>query len=315
MTTASPFHAEVTAGRKSTRHRGYISNYRPQRATVALLNDVDAVLREYRAYLPVSVRQVYYRLVGAYGYEKTEAFYDRLCHHLVQARRARCIAFDAIRDDGVVVMEEQHFEDEGAFRRHLNRLAREYTRDKMARQPVHIEVWCEAAGMLPQLGAVANRYSIPVYSCSGFDSLSAKRSIVAWVVQAGKSAVVLHLGDYDPSGASIFQAAAEDVAAFVVAERYDARATVHFERVALTEGQVAHYRLPTAPPKASDSRSKTWMGETCQLEALPPDVLAEILENAILHELDLGQLDEDREQEKNERRQIAYLLGGPGGAT
>ena len=39
-----------------------------------------------------------------------------------------------------------------------------------------------------------------------------------------------------------------------------------FRRVALTKEQVDGYELPTAPPKKSDSRSKKWKGETCQLQ-------------------------------------------------
>src|SRR5690606_14247498 len=120
--------------------------YRPNTETRKLLVDVESVLDEYRAHLPLSVRQIYYRLVGALGYPKDEAFYKRLCHHLVQARRGRRIPFDWIRDDGVVVMEEEHYYDEEAFHDHVASMARRYRRDKLARQPYHIEVWCEAAG-------------------------------------------------------------------------------------------------------------------------------------------------------------------------
>jgi hypothetical protein len=133
------------------------------------------------------------------------------------------------------------------------------------------------------------------------------------VVNDTKSTVILHLGDYDPSGESIFQATAEDVAAFVAEDRYDARQTVRFKRVALIQGQVAAYRLPTAPAKASDGRTKNWAerrgrDQTCQLEALPPDILARLLEDAIRNELDLEQLDHDLLFESVERRRVAYLL-------
>ena len=43
-----------------------------------LLGQVEAVLDEYADYLPLTVRQIFYRLVGAYGYEKTERAYARL---------------------------------------------------------------------------------------------------------------------------------------------------------------------------------------------------------------------------------------------
>jgi hypothetical protein len=300
--------AEITAGRK----RGYISNYNPQRKTIELLDDVDRVLAEYRDHLPLACRQIFYRLVGAHGYPKDEGFYARLCHHMVNARRARRIPFDWIRDDGVSVISEDHYDDEEHFHATVNYMARNYRRDKLARQPVHIEVWCEAAGMLPQLAKVANKYSIDVYSCSGFDSLPAKRMIVDRLVDNEKSGVILHLGDFDPSGECMFQAVAEDVAAFLEDDRRDARQRVRFERVALTPEQVRQFELPTAPAKKTDSRTKKWAeahgsDESCQLEALPPDILAELLDEAIRAELDLDQLDDDLADEKIERRRLLAL--------
>lgn len=298
-----------TAGReKRVRPRGYIAEYKPQSKTLALLTEVEAVLEEYRDYLPMTARQIYYRLIGAYGRPKTEAFYSNLCEHLSNARRGGLIPFDSIRDDGVSVMQRDYFEDEDDFRWHLRRLAQNYRRDLMATQPRYIEVWCEAGGMLKQLSDVAHPYSVRVYSSGGFDSLTAKKDIADRIIETGKPAVILHLGDYDPSGESIFQSSAQDVGAFVAADRLSANVTVDFRRVALTEQQVILFGLPTAPAKVSDSRSKAWKGETCQLEALTPRQIAQILDNAIRDCLDLHRLEGDRAAEDVERRRVTQLL-------
>jgi hypothetical protein len=90
--------------------------------------------------------------------------------------------------------------------------------------------------------------------------------------------------------------------------------TVRFRRVALTAAQVEAYRLPTAPAKVTDSRSKAWLGETCQLEALAPDQIARILRTAIVDLLDKGRFDDDLKIEAIERRSIALALPSPGGA-
>ena len=55
-----------------TRPRGPVSDWTPQATTVALLAQVDAVLDEYRDHLPLTCRQVFYRLVGTVGYAKDE---------------------------------------------------------------------------------------------------------------------------------------------------------------------------------------------------------------------------------------------------
>lgn len=298
---------EIAASRK-TRPRGYIDDYRPQASTRKLLDQVEAVLNEYRQYWPLTCRQIFYRLVGAHGYDKTEAAYGRLCHHLANARRARWIPFHAIRDDGVTTWSLDHFDDRDAFMRHIRELGQSYTRNKLTGQSYHIEVWCEAAGMLPQLYSVAEPYSVPVYSSGGFDSLTAKKRLSARICDIGKPAIILHLGDYDPSGVSIFDSVAEDVEAFVMADRPHGYVDVTFERVALTGDQVQAYSLPTAPPKATDSRSRGWEGGTCQLEALPPDIIASILGKAIDQRFDYDQLAVDRGEEEDERQAIQKLL-------
>src|SRR2546430_3008194 len=97
--------SNITAGRNNGRKRpkGY-APWRPQGPSRAIIAWVEAVLDEYYDHLPLTVRQIFYRLVGAYGYDKTEAAYGRLAEKLVRARRARLIPFDSIRDDGVVTV-------------------------------------------------------------------------------------------------------------------------------------------------------------------------------------------------------------------
>lgn len=70
--------------------------WKPQKRTEPLLEDIEAVLREYRAYLPLAVRQVFYRLVGQ-GYPKSENFYSSVVEVCNRARRSARISFRAIR--------------------------------------------------------------------------------------------------------------------------------------------------------------------------------------------------------------------------
>ena len=121
----------------------------------------------------------------------------------------------------------------------------------------------------------------------------------------------LHVGDYDPSGESIFDAMTRDVEAFVEEDRVLATSGVIPVRVALTLPQVARFNLPTSPPKSSDARTAGWLGvATCQLEALPPNVLAGVVDSAIYQWVDEDVLGEVVEDERDERTQ---LLGLPRG--
>jgi hypothetical protein len=313
---------EITASRKKYygRPKGY-APWKPQKKTVVILEQVQEILQEYRNYLPLTIRQVFYILVGNYYYPKDERAYERLCTYLNRARRAGIIEFNDLRDDGISVIRSDHYAGANDFYARIKQMGQGYKRDKLANQNVDVGLFCEAAGMMPQLHRVADKYSIPVYSCSGFDSLTAKyelaRSITEEFTYEGKSTVVLHLGDYDPSGVSIYESMQEDVLAFVdedVLSKPPDEVAI-FKRVALNPDHIDEHELTTYPAKASDGRSKAWLEEgreTCQLEALPPDILADELGDAIEGVLNEDQLKTDRKEEEKERQEITKALPSGG---
>jgi hypothetical protein len=301
--------SEVTARRENGRRRpkGY-ADWRPQTKTRILLEQVEDVLREYEDHLPLTVRQIFYRLVAAFDYDKTDRAYDRLGEVLVRARRGRLIPFEWIRDDGVTTCHYEWFSGIESFWNDSVRRAHHYRRDRQAGQDYRIELWCEAAGMLPQLAQVANDYSVPVYSSGGFSSLSAVRAIVDRALERDQPTVLLHVGDYDPSGVAIFESVAADAAAFLAEDRIIMSQQIVSERVGLTADQIDLYDLALAPAKATDSRSGSWEGGTCQLEALAPDDLAELVRDAIESWMDSGKLEAQIEREDDDRQQLLRAL-------
>ena len=192
-----------------------LAGWNPQGRTRLLLEQVREVLEEQRAHLPLTCRQVFYRLVGAYLYEKTEQAYDRLLETLNRARRAGLIPFDAIRDDGVTERAPRGFSGMPDFFAAVRSTAETYRRDRMADQPVAVEVWVEAGGLVPQAVRVAHHYGATVYSSGGFDSLTAKYDAARRFLDRKTPTVVLHAGDFDPSGLSIFDSVAADISGLV----------------------------------------------------------------------------------------------------
>jgi hypothetical protein len=166
------------AQRSRTRVRGF-APWSPRGETSRLLDQVRAVLGEYEDYLPLTIRQIFYRLVGAHDYEKTEPAYLRLCNHL---NRARIISMDAIRDDGGTVLAPQTWRDADEFLAAVRGDAAELMLDRTAGQNVRLVVHYEAAGMAPQPERVARSYAIPVRSGGGFDSTTDKYNFAAELV-------------------------------------------------------------------------------------------------------------------------------------
>jgi hypothetical protein len=211
---------KITASRENARQRprGY-ADWRPQAKTRVLLEQVQEIFSTYEDYLPLTVRQVFYALVGTFDYPKTDNALERLCEHLVRARRAKMIPFDWLRDDGVTVLQHRWFDGAADFWDHVGQEAQRYRRDKQADQPVYVELWTEAAGMMPQLARVAERFSVPVYSCGGFASLPAVRHIVDRAYGRNVPTVLLHVGDFDPSGEAVFDHIVGDASEFLLADR------------------------------------------------------------------------------------------------
>jgi hypothetical protein len=265
----------------TTRVRG-LAPWTPRRATVDLLSKVNAVLTEYFEYLPLTIRQIFYRLVGAHGFDKTERSYARLGEHLNRARRAGLIDFDAIRDDGTTLTEPRAWDDAAEMLRALIVTAESYRLDRQQGQPVRLMFAVEAAGMVPQVERIADRFGIAVHSSGGFDSVTAKHAL-ATDLGRWPRVEVFHVGDHDPSGVHLFSSMAEDVKA--IARDLGLKGEITFTRLAVTQRQIGEMGLPTAPAKATDRRS--FDGETVQVEAIPPDVLANIITEAINSRLDV----------------------------
>jgi len=292
--------------RMRTRVRGF-APWSPEKATLALLDQVQGILDEYVDHLPLTIRQIFYRLVGAHDYEKTERAYQRLAEHLNRARRARIIPMGVIRDDGGAISEPDHWDSAEQFMATIRAMAKDFTLDHSAGQATRLVIICEAGGMVPQLARIAHLFGVTVMSGGGFDSTTDRHNFAAALAGHDRPTEVLHIGDHDPSGVSMFLAFLEDVEAFT--RELGGQAT--FTRLAVTPQQIGEHRLPTAPPK--DNRA--FSGETCQAEALSPDVLANILRSAIEERVDQRVLDCVLQQERRIRRELSKRFEGNGSAA
>jgi hypothetical protein len=291
------------AVRGRTRERGF-APWNPRPNTLVLLDQCRAVLGEYEDYLPLTIRQIFYRLVGAHSFDKTERAYARLCETMNRARRARLIDMDVIRDGGGAREQPDAWLSGDQFLDAVRRQAGHLRLDRKDGQPTRLVVMCEAAGMVPQLAHVVDRYGIAVISSGGFESVTEKHAFAAELADDDQPTEILHIGDHDPSGAHLFLALAEDVQAFAA----DLGGDVSFTRLAVTPAQITTLGLETAPPKATDSRAFT--GETCQAEAIPPDVLAQIVRDAVESRLDHDAYERVLEREREEQRRLVHILNG-----
>jgi hypothetical protein len=154
----------------------------------------------------------------------------------------------------------------------LETVARAYRRDPWQQQERRPEVWLEKEALATVFAPVCRRYGVVLQVCRGYPSVSC-------LVEAAKRAEhIVYFGDFDPSG--------QDIPRCVVQELRDTwDADVGLDRIALTQGQIAEYRLPPAPAKATDSRTPRFVAaygdDTVELDALPPEVLRGLIRGVI----------------------------------
>lgn len=298
------------------RPKGY-SRWTPRPEAALVLTQVQDVLDAEDEAL--TARQIFYRLVARYGYDKTEQAYSRLCENLVKARRAQLIRFDAIRDEKTDELGgDWGFASIGEFWDDLRNSARQYRRPLREEQPKVVELWCEARGMGPSLAKAARPYGVPVKATGGFPGVTVTEAMarrVVWAAEEGQTFVFLHLGDYDPSGEAIYTSMRDDVMAFVAGKLgswEDAELAFTAERIGLTEDQVIEHQFETVPPKKTDGRSRRWEEEgrydSVQLEAVETDLLRSWATEAIERHTDLDRLAESRQQSEDERERIGEGL-------
>lgn len=194
--------------------------------------------------------------------------------------------------------------------------AENYTRQKWANQPNRVEVWVEAAGMVPQVARAVAGTGALIFSSGGFNSTTMKHDAAQrfrqrWI-RSNQRTVLLHVGDHDPSGVAIYDNLVIDLRAFLWDIGADPDRMLEMERIAVTEQQAIELDLPSAPPKRSDSRSNYWTGETWQAEALPPSTLADIIFDATIAHIDGDELGRLEEIERDERAQLLEWVEGLG---
>ena len=125
-----------------------------------------------------------------------------------------------------------------------------------------------------------DKYGIQVITSGGFDGLTVKKQM-ADRFEFDKPGLILHVGDYDPSGETMYKALEEDIQAL--------GGEMTLRRIAVLPWQIEDLGLPTKPPKRrNNSHAAAFHDDiTVELEAVPPSDLQDILEIAIENEMDM----------------------------
>jgi hypothetical protein len=142
----------------------------------------------------------------------------------------------------------------------------------------------------------------------GFSSKAFCWNTAQTILAEDKPTQILYLGDYDPSGVHIDR----DIETKL--RRYGPAAELSFKRIAVLTEQIEAWKLPSAAPKKTDSRSKTFSGQAVEIEAIPPDTLRQLVDDAITGIVDHSSYALMLEVEKAERETLETVLESMGAA-
>ena len=123
----------------------------------------------------------------------------------------------------------------------------------------------------------------------------------------GKTVHVYHFGDHDPSGVNAWENFQRKVSDFVLDK--SEWAAVVFKRLAVTPQQIVDLGLSTRPTKKSDTRARGFVGESVEVDAIPPSVLRELASQAITRHIDREALRLTEVAEASERGLLEALAG------
>jgi len=250
---------------------------------------------------PLSVRGVFYRVMSAGAVAKSEQSYNAVQREVLKLRRAGRLPYDWIADGT-----RWHLKDPSwsTVEDALSDAASSYRRALWNDQNTYVEVWSEKEAISSIVSPITNEWDVPLMIARGFASESFLYSTAQAIRSHGKPAMIYQLGDHDPSGLAAWTHVQRKLSEFAP--------DVHimFERLAVTEAQIEELRLPTRPTKTSDSRARTFVGDSVEVDAIPTSVLRPIVEDAITSWIDPVALRVTRLAEQSERDGLLAMANG-----
>ncbi len=278
-----------------------------RQCTIDKLDKIKQVLEQYREkdLLPITLRQLYYELVSQNYIENKEQEYRSLSVLLVKARNQGVVDFSNIIDSTrhVDIVSQYSSIDEL-----LEENIQIYRKNRWETQDCYIEVWVEKSAMASTIQDITAKYCVPFLADRGYNSATMMHDAgMRFFDNAGKDCVLIYLGDHDPSGLGMDK----DLEKRINMYAYP-KVRIKFERIALTIDQINEYNLPPNPAKKTDPRFKSYSeqyGEkSWELEALPVEVVRELLEEKIRSYIDFEKYDKVLEEEESDKEKLRQMF-------
>ena len=254
-------------------------NFKQER--LDLIDKINSVIDDYqRQGYSLTLRQAYYQLVARAIIPNNEKSYKNVGNLINDARLAGLIDWNAIEDRTRNLQKLAHWDSPKEI---IESASYQYRKDIWENQEYYVEVWVEKEALANIVGRVSNELDVPYFCCRGYVSQSEMWSSAQRFrnkQKYGKTCVIIHLGDHDPSGIDMSRDIEERLNLFGV----DPDMFI-FRRIALNMEQIDLYNPPPNPAKLTDTRCGSYISkygdESWELDALEPKVIHDLITNNV----------------------------------
>jgi hypothetical protein len=268
----------------------------------ASLDLIEAMHAAAEAAQPITGRGIGYKLFTLGMIPSMERQHmQRVYRLLKEAREQDMIPWEWIVDETRELERRPSWDDPADF---VRTVSRAYRRDFWVHQPVRAEVWSEKGTVRGVLAPVLDKYGVGFRVMHGFSSATSVNDVAQ--NYDGRELIVLYVGDYDPSGLCMSE---HDLPRRLAEYGGD---HVDLKRIALTREHLNDLPSFPASDKEKDTRYKWFVenyGDRCwELDALDPNDLRALVEEAILAEIEPSAWNRCAAVEKAERQSLRTVL-------
>lgn len=268
-----------------------------RRASRAEMDERAAFLIAYAAqHGPCSVRQLFYQaeVHGIPGITKDDASYCKIQEQVLALRRSGELPYNLITDGSRWTRKPDSFSSVADA---VMQTARFYRKALWAQASERVEVWVEKDALSGVVYPVTADYDVPLMVTKGFTSETFVWSTIEAYRGDPRPLVIYYLGDFDRSGMAALESLREKVFRFSCGAF-----PVQVHHLGVTPAQIADWGLPTREPKRNTAADRAWPYDfACELDAIPPDTLRQVVDNAIQSHLPAEQLEVLKVAEESER--------------
>jgi hypothetical protein len=283
-----------------------------------------AAIETLEAERPMTLRQLYYRLISSGHLQNSQKEYKRLGKVMTRLREDGEVPRTWIVDHVRSTLKPSSWTGLADF----GEAVREsYRKNFWASLAHHVEIFVEKDAVAGTIQPVTEEHDIRLRVCRGYSSVSFAGEIADLWQRIEKPIFAYYLGDFDPSGFDLERDLREKL------ERYSERlmwtpkgemkrssarlahtvpGSVCWIRLAVDYEDFDAFDLICLPVKQQDRRAKGFMrqyGHNCaEVDALPPSELRRRVQEAIEEHIDVDRWNKLIEVEELERKTLETMM-------